>query len=140
MYAMTSFETAGSARRALGHKARRCRSRGWRDAVALGSLVTIAFMVSSAPTARAAFPGENGRLALVGSNGISTALATGDDDQGVYSGGGQQEPTFRDAAWSPSGAQIAFSLSTDHGPFQIWVVNLDGTDAHRVTSGGGQQP
>src|SRR5262249_9199136 len=88
---------------------------------------TLMLAASGAPWAGAAFPGQAGLLAVVGSDGIAAAPPNGADGHGIYGGSGKQ---FGDVAWSPSGTQLAFSMSTNSGPFQIWVVNLDGSGAH----------
>ena len=44
-----------------------------------------------------------------------------------------------DMAWSPDGSRIAFESYTDPttsaSPFDIWVVNADGSDARNLTQG-----
>ncbi|MFW6116209.1 MAG: TolB family protein, partial [bacterium] len=41
-----------------------------------------------------------------------------------------------EAAWSPSGEQIAFSSDRD-GNYEIYVMNADGSDQRRLTSSPG---
>ncbi len=52
------------------------------------------------------------------------------DDQGAP-GASAQNPAF-----SPDGQQIVFTLflnGYNEGPAELWIVHVDGTDAHRVT-------
>ena len=41
-------------------------------------------------------------------------------------------------AWSPDGTQIAFSSSKDGPDSDIWVMNADGSNAHRVLTRPGE--
>jgi Tol biopolymer transport system component len=41
----------------------------------------------------------------------------------------------KQATWSPDGRQIAF-VTTRSGPYQIWIMNADGSDPHLFTRSG----
>src|SRR5262245_43609251 len=102
--------------------------------VPLFSLVLVLGALSLAGSARATFPGQNGKIALSGN-------ATGDYE--IYSinpdGTGLTDisnaPGFNDfwPAWSPDGRQIAFVSVPPGGNFDIYVMNADGSGRHRLT-------
>jgi TolB protein len=94
-------------------------------------------------TAVAAFPGTPGRIVLaVKTPGpdIETVNPDGSDPQLLTHNSPLKCPCDGFPAWSPNGRQIAFArLVQDGGPFQIWVMNADGSDPHSVTSGPSDQ-
>jgi Tol biopolymer transport system component len=56
----------------------------------------------------------------------------------------RQGPDFA-PAWSPAGTQIAFLANSEclrtgrcsaHEPWEVWVIDVDGSDARRLTKGG----
>jgi WD40-like Beta Propeller Repeat len=94
--------------------------------------------VAVAPVARAAFPGQNGRIAYVTTAGDHRVIATVDGQ------GGDPQPLVdlgsgRDAinpVWSKDGLTIAFAgQESPGGLFVIYVVNADGTGTpQQITS------
>ena len=86
--------------------------------------------ITYAPTPNVA----NSRLAFIRGNAPASALYIAHNDgsspqpvPGVY-------PAFQ-ASWSRDG-RIAFDIfNTAVGEYEIWVVNSDGTNLHRITSG-----
>ena len=88
----------------------------------------------------AALPGANGRVAFDSwraTTGIYTMNADGTDLRAVATGGYDSE----EPDWSPDGRQIAFTSNRVEGRnqiglwFQIYVMNADGSDQHRISSG-----
>ena len=91
----------------------------------------IAGLASTAPT-RAAFPGENGKIAF-------TSDRDGDREIFVMNADGTNQTQltsnlFRDIhpVWSPNGRKIAF-MSTRHGDEEIWVMDADGAHQTQLT-------
>ena len=90
------------------------------------TVLTTAFL-AAAPTANAAFPGPNGRIAFTSdreSSSTSELYSAGPDGSDVkrltWTNGFVQDP-----AWSPDGSQIAFEGSFN-GRFRIFVASSDG--------------
>ncbi len=90
-------------------------------AIVLGAL-------GAAPVARAAAPGENGRIAFVRDGAIWSADADGTDEQQLTF------PTGDDydfgPAWSPGGTMIAYTHSPGGFATDVWVMAADGSDQH----------
>jgi Tol biopolymer transport system component len=95
----------------------------------------IAALVASAAPARAAFPGDNGKIAF------DSTRDTGGTQAQIYTmfpDGAAQTRITNDtlqetaAAWSPDGSRIAFESRTG---IDIWVMNSDGTGKVQLTSG-----
>jgi hypothetical protein len=88
-------------------------------------LITLA-AVAAAPLAispaRAAFPGENGRIAYECARDICTVAPDGSDRRQLTTGGGTLDP-----AMSPDGRQIAFSKGGS-----INVMQADGSGSHVI--------
>ena len=105
-----------------------------RSRIVVTSLIALAFACLPSP-AYAAYPGENGRIGLVGD---PVGGANQDD---VYSlnpdDTGLQQLTDdaardRDVAWSPDGTRIAFASNRD-GDDEIHVMNGDGSGVLQLT-------
>jgi Tol biopolymer transport system component len=99
------------------------------------ALVLIGVLACS-PAARAAFPGENGKLAVVQYGCTPTC------EYDLYSrnpdGTGNTNLTNRTGGeftpkWSPNGARIAFSADYS-GNSDVYVMNSDGTGVTQLTS------
>jgi dipeptidyl aminopeptidase/acylaminoacyl peptidase len=92
----------------------------------------------AAPAARAAFPGENGRIAFSGGIRFNQHIATANPDgsdarslTGIALPSGEREPS-----WSPDGKRLVFARHNDQSSmYEIWVMNADGGNLRRVTSG-----
>src|SRR5437588_8854800 len=69
----------------------------------LASLVVVVFVLVSAPPSSAAFPGANGRIALMRANQVYTVRADGTGLTKLTSTGRNARPS-----WSPDGTRIAF--------------------------------
>ena len=108
-----------------------------RFALALGvCLMPVLFLEDPA---RAAFPGQNGKIAFYDNDGLSNSgiFVMNSDGTGVAR---VAEGQFGDPKWSPDGARFAVS-GTSGGSSDIWVFNADGTgaDADHVRSGRGDR-
>jgi hypothetical protein len=85
--------------------------------------------------AHAAFPGQNGKIAWssdrdFGNHDIYSMNADGSGVARLTTDLGQDtRPT-----WSPNGQEIAF-MTTRNGFGEIWVMNADGSNQHRVATG-----
>ena len=93
--------------------------------LALGSLL---LMVALAPTAHAAFPGANGRIAFVrGERHLRRCSPDGSGTTDLVPGSGTVD---RHPAWSPDGNKIAFSAQLRRKQTSgLYVMNADGTGA-----------
>jgi Tol biopolymer transport system component len=93
-----------------------------------------AAVLLAVPPAHAAFPGDNGRIAISGtasglSSDIFTLSSSGTDVQRLTS----DAFADRDPAWSPDGQRIAWS-STRDGNAGIYVMDADGSAQIRLTN------
>jgi Tol biopolymer transport system component len=100
--------------------------------------LVIAAMAGAAHTAKATFPGADGRIAYAGgfssgTGNIFTVVPTATGGTGTKQltfltpdKGGAGEP-----AWSPDGSKIVFTVnSPDFSSFKLWIMNADGTSQH----------
>jgi len=115
------------------------------------ALLAVALALVVVAPAGASFPGRNGLIAVAAdSDSVSDTIYVGR----VAGHGlralpspcppGPADPPwdtcFVDApAWSPDGARIAFSVIRGTSP-QLWIVNADGSDLHRVPGASGFRP
>ena len=108
----------------------------------IGLGCAIACVLTAAPAAHAAFPGQNGRIAFAREHHDNYDIYTMDPG-----GGKERRLTFElgfdaDPAWSPDGTKIAFSSNRDSGDTgdiyadtgDIYVMNTDGTNVQPITS------
>src|SRR2546425_746704 len=116
------------------------RRRYWAVFVSLATACALLL----APSANAAFPGRNGKIAFASSRGGNSDIYTMNPDgtdvtQLTTDPGDDSEP-----AWSPDGTKIAFSTSRDLDPaclqdpngfcnYEIYVMNADGSNQTRLT-------
>jgi len=97
------------------------------------------WLVATAATAHAAFPGENGKIAfdgccLEGLNLDHIYLVDPDgSNRERISGAGT---SYREPAFSADGERMAFTRFGPLGELGIWTINADGTDETRLTEGG----
>jgi hypothetical protein len=80
--------------------------------------------------ARAAYPGQNGKLAFVRDGQIWTMNPDGTGEAQLTSG---VEPAS-EPEWSPDGARILYARETDSGP-EVRVMNADGSSDSPVAAG-----
>ena len=102
-------------------------------AAALG--LALVLSCSVAASARAAFPGANGRIAFAGGGEIHTINPDGSAQMDLTTGDlADGQPT-----WSPDGSKIAFSGvgNTTCCNYDIWVMNADGSGVTNVTNSAG---
>jgi Tol biopolymer transport system component len=96
------------------------------DLAVIGTLIAV-------PIAKAAFPGQNGKIAFVRSaGGNSEIFAVSPDGSGevrlTNNAATDDHPT-----WSPNGKKLAFT-SDRTGSFEIFVMNRDGTHVTQLTN------
>jgi dipeptidyl aminopeptidase/acylaminoacyl peptidase len=85
-------------------------------------------------SARATFPGKNGRILLAQSTGIYSMNPDGTDKQTILSNPNLSPHT---AQWSPDGQRIVFgAYSSADLDYNIFVIQADGTGLQQVTHGG----
>jgi Tol biopolymer transport system component len=99
----------------------------------LAALVALSIAVlalSTASSAEATFPGKNGRIAYVRTDGANHAIFI----KSVSSGSdvvGARVVEGTDPDWSPDGTRLAFALDGD-----IYTISSDGSGERRVTASG----
>ncbi len=85
------------------------------------------------PTAHANYPGMNGKIAFVRITGsdqqIVTAEADGTGITPITTTSGQ----YGAIDWAADGGKIAFDRTNESNMNEIWVMDPDGSDAHRVS-------
>jgi Tol biopolymer transport system component len=120
-------------------------SRPWsRLLVAVSVVSSLAVVAGSAGDTRAAFSGVNGRVVVQ----VTAPGGTGEAHLWIFhpdKGAGVEltrTAGSHDAnpAWSPDGEQIAYNsnaLGGAEGNHDLWVVDQDGADRRRITSGSG---
>jgi Tol biopolymer transport system component len=92
---------------------------------AVAALLIGAAVMAAPGVATAAYPGANGRIAFEQGGVIYSIRPDGSDRRQLTTDTRSHSPR-----WSPSGRLIAFHRAGD-----IWVMQADGSGAHRVTSG-----
>ena len=93
-----------------------------RVSTALACAFLVGGLLATAPTAEGAYPGSNGKIAFERGVPRHIFVMNADGSNVVDLGPGA------DPAWSPDGSRIAFEEGVD-----IWVMNADGSDRHRIT-------
>lgn len=96
----------------------------------IAALTLVGVSLLAVGSASATFPGANGRIAYVGSGGIHTVLASGQDDGLIAYG---DTPS-----WSANGRRIAFSRTVNFDPEtggnnEIFTMSHIGSDLRRLT-------
>jgi Tol biopolymer transport system component len=96
-----------------------------RVRLVLAALLVGAAVLTTPEVATAAYPGANGRIAFEQGGVIYSIRPDGSDRRQLTTDTRSHSPR-----WSPDGRLIAFHRAGD-----IWVIQADGSAAHRVTSG-----
>ncbi len=101
----------------------------------LACLILLVALTATAGSARAAFPGRNGKLAFVsdrsGNLDIWVVAPRGGSEIQLTS-----DPAVdRQPAWSPDGRRIAFASKRD-GNFELYVMSANGNAQTRLTRNG----
>ncbi len=105
----------------------------------LSLLALAGFLAATAIPATAAFPGENGRIALVADLSGAYQLYTVNSDGSDQIQLTNLPPTSNGVWWpaySPDGRQIAFSHDMT-GNLELYVINADGTGLRQLTKADG---
>lgn len=102
---------------------------------ALAVTAAVALVGGAATTAKAAFPGQNGKIVFgsqqAGEDEIWVMNPDGTDRRNLTRHDGAKISDI-DPRWSPDGRQIVFA-SDQVGGMEIWVMNADGSSPRRVT-------
>src|SRR5258707_968040 len=96
------------------------------------SLTTVAALLFVSLPAHATFPGKNGKIVFNLPPDVYTINSDGSDVRQLT---GFTDGTFIDApAWSPDGSQIIFVVVPPGDSIigQLWVMNADGSNLHRL--------
>jgi|SRR5829696_3147 len=92
---------------------------------AVAAFILGAAVMATPAVATAAYPGANGRIAFEQGGIIYSIRPDGSDRRQLTTDTRSHSPR-----WSPDGRLIAFHRAGD-----IWVMQADGSSAHRITSG-----
>ncbi len=92
---------------------------------AVATLLMGAAVLAAPGAATAAYPGANGRIAFEQGGAIYSIRQDGSDRRQLTTDTRSHSPR-----WSPDGRLLAFHRAGD-----IWVMQPDGSAAHRITSG-----
>jgi Tol biopolymer transport system component len=91
-------------------------------------------VVAGAAPAHASFPGPDGRIAFIGvrtgNQAIFTMKPDGSDVQQLSHFGKHFQTAL--PSWSADGRFLVFQAGRDRRDRDIWMMDADGTDAHRV--------
>ena len=96
-------------------------------AIAVLILATV-LGVSVSPSAQAAYPGKDGKIAFTRANQIYTIKADGSGLTQLTTNGKNYRPRY-----SPNGKQIAYVHETADGYRDIWLMRADGSNQRRLT-------
>ena len=100
------------------------------ERVVRAAVAAVAALLLVAPGARAAFPGDNGRILFTtGGHDLRTVAPSGGEWAAVPL---PADLRAGQAAWSPDGKRIAFRGGPD-GDSEIWVADADGGNLARIT-------
>jgi len=106
-----------------------------RRGLAVSVLVALAVISPAGPPpAGAAFPGANGRIAFVSDRDGDTEVFTMNPDGSDLTNLTNNDIGDGGPAWSPDGARIAFSRTTDGIESEIYVMNADGSGQTNLTN------
>jgi Tol biopolymer transport system component len=96
-------------------------------------LAAAALLLTCLGGARAAFPGENGRIAFTAARDANSEIYTMSPDGSNQRRLTSDPSTDVDPAWSPDGMRIAFT-SNRSGSDDIWVMDAQGGGGTRLTT------
>lgn len=101
---------------------------------ALGVVLGLAVSVGlAASPASAAYPGANGRIAFIRHGDVYTVRPDGSGLKRLtFTATATTDGVDSTPVWSPNGQKIAYS-SRKAGSSDIWVMNADGSNKHRIT-------
>jgi TolB protein len=100
---------------------------------AAAAAVAVAATSGTAPPAKGAWPGTNGRIAFASGSGVNSDLYTMLPDGShvrrlTHTHAAEFQPSF-----SAPGHRIVYVRGTEVAPSEIWVMNADGSHQRRVT-------
>jgi hypothetical protein len=101
-----------------------CAGPRWPAVAAVAAVMLALLGAGLTGSARAAYPGSEGRIAFVRGGAIYSVQPDGTGLDRLTSGGGYSGPR-----WSPNGAEIAYLYRGN-----LWTMNADGSGKHRVTN------
>jgi len=101
--------------------------------VLVGLAVALSSLVGQARSARAAFPGANGKIVFVSDRDGNREIYSMNPDGSNQKRLTQNVAQDSDPAVSPDGTKIAFTSDRD-AQQEIYVMNLDGSNQRRLTT------